>query len=273
MGYTCGILVSTMHDRALNNERLLDELTRTSLPVVIVNQKPGLLNVEQTEVRNAWTIVHSPLSGISNSRNEAIRHAHFDFGILCDDDIELMVENIEALAFELAQSKPQPEILIHPLMRDATTPWQKKKFPAGRTIRQSQWLKWRNLQHVNSMEIVLNLTFLKSQGIGFNPQFGLGSAHTTGGEEIELLSRIIRAGGRALFHPLPLRIHREISSGKSISAQNAFNMGRVHGATISPVWHEALIARHFVKYRFKPDGSELFKGYVRGLKLKNPEMP
>jgi hypothetical protein len=94
MGYSSGILVSTMHDRVLNNATFLEPLRRTGLPVVIVNQKPWQLESEWVDVQDLLTIVHSPLQGISNSRNDGIHHADFDFGILCDDDVELMVENL-----------------------------------------------------------------------------------------------------------------------------------------------------------------------------------
>lgn len=266
-----GILVSSMFGKVWTNERLVSSIHNMNLPAVIVNQDPKSFKSETIEQKGCILVVNTPETGISNSRNLLIKYAQFDFGILCDDDVELDEPQIQSFTQYLKDLLPverEGTMFRTVLMADENRPWRDRYPEDYPVIKKSTPMAWRKVQKINSMELVLNLTWMKQHQISFNTDFGLGSDTTNGGEEVLMLSDAIEAGVHIAFHPNALRIHRGESSGQTINSIGAYTRGKIHRLTAPVFWWPPLVMRFGMRCWNKPSPLLLLEAYIKGLLQK-----
>lgn len=238
------------------------------LPAVIVNQDPRSFKTETIEQDGNILVINTPETGLSQSRNLLIKHADFDFGILCDDDIELNEHEVLSFADHLQNLSPNQRdgrMFRTVLIGDENRPWRTRYPDPHSVLTQSTPMIWRKIQKINSMELVLNLTWMKQNQIWFNPDFGLGSATTNGGEEVIMLNDALNAGAQVVFNSCPLRIHKGESSGQIINPIGAYTRGRIHQTTAPIIWWPLLVFRFAMRAWQKPHLGVLIRRYVKGL--------
>lgn len=257
-----------MFGNVWTNEQLVSSIQNLGLPVVVVNQDPGKFTTEQIERRGSVLVVNTPETGLSRSRNLLLKYANFDFAILCDDDVHLDEEQVKEFGrFLISSSKEAIENVIFQtaLIGEGNSPWRQNYPEHLSRINRRTFLAWRRLQKINSMELVLNVKWMKANQISFNPSFGLGAKETNGGEEIIMLHDALNAGAQIVFHGNALRIHDGESSGQTMNSIGALTRGRVHRITAPPIWWPPLALRFFFRYRNKPEFMRLFMQYMKGL--------
>ena len=170
------------------------------------------------------------------------------WALLADDDITLDGEAFASLKQGLQRNTDWNNVgaLATRLMKDENTPWREEAQDLS-ILEGRQTGVLRRIQRINSMELVLNVSALRSWGIQFDTRFGLGAPPTNGGEEVMLLDSILRCGGRIVPVNVAPRLHPEESSGQAINPATAFTQGAVHRFVFGPSLWPAL----FVVYALK----------------------
>ena len=223
-----GLVVSTMEGRLWGNKPLVNQLIELGRPTVVVNQSQAASPIDiPNEVSKAPHIQvrHSQKVGVSNSRNAGIDACTAPWCLLCDDDITLLPEGLNALDNRLNNASPTVAVESTQLMKSASLPW--RNYPDGERLLEGRKAK-RAIQHINSMELLVHRHRLNDAGISFNPQFGLGAPPTSGGEEVLLMNDVLEHGLAIWMLPIATRIHPEVSSGSTWNERTAFSQGAVH---------------------------------------------
>lgn len=233
---TLGFIINTMDGNVLNNTVLLEQIAAIQAPVLIINQVR-----KQPTVAHEWpdgiSVIDSGDLGLSRGRNLALNEAPFSFAVLCDDDIQLCPESLVTLKEAIPSCVPNTACIRTQLLREGGQFWRDDYPAAPEIISRSTPLFWRRIQKINSMELVLNLDWIREKNIWFNEQLGLGSENTNGGEEVVFLHDVLTNSGVIQFLPISLRIHEGESSGEGMSALHAFTLGVVHKLTApNPMW-------------------------------------
>lgn len=246
------IALSTVDGRLAQNHVLINQIATFKIPVVVVNQLRG--NTGQLSLESlGWSadhaqIIHMNTLGLSESRNAAMGALRSQWALLADDDITLDGEAFASLKEGLQRNTDWNNVgaLATRLMKDENTPWREEAQDLS-ILEGRQTGVLRRIQRINSMELVLNVSALRSWGIQFDTRFGLGAPPTNGGEEVMLLDSILRCGGRIVPVNVAPRLHPEESSGQAINPATAFTQGAVHRFVFGPSLWPAL----FVVYALK----------------------
>lgn len=246
------IALSTVDGRLAQNHVLINQIATFKIPVVVVNQLRG--NTGQLSLESlGWSadhaqIIHMNTLGLSESRNAAMGALRSQWALLADDDITLDGEAFASLKEGLQRNTDWNNVgaLATRLMKDENTPWREEAQDLS-ILEGRQTGVLRRIQRINSMELVLNVSALRSWGIQFDTRFGLGAPPTNGGEEVMLLDSILRCGGRIVPVNVAPRLHPEESSGQAINPATAFTQGAVHRFVFGPSRWPAL----FVVYALK----------------------
>lgn len=222
------LVVSTMAGRLWGNKPLVKQLVELGRPTVVVNQSQAASPIViPDEVSKAphIEVLHSQNVGVSNSRNAGIDACVAPWCLLCDDDITLIPEGLNALDARLKNASPRVAVVSTQLMKTTSLPW--RNYPDEERLLEGRKAK-HAIQHINSMELVVHRHQLNDAGISFNPQFGLGAPPTSGGEEILLMNDVLEKKLAVWMLPIATRIHPEVSSGSKWNEGTAFSQGAVH---------------------------------------------
>lgn len=259
-----GFIINTMDGNISNNHVLLKQIASSNYPAIVINQlrsPSGHLSLPSPfQVHNCSEL------GLSRGRNLGIQLGNFNYAILCDDDIELCPEGLEALEAFTRQCDSDTAGVRTMLMRNKSEPWRQDYPDHSSTLNLSTPLFWRKIQKINSMELVLNLDWVREHQISFNEQLGLGSEKTNGGEEVLFMHSAISAGGSIPFAPIPIRIHEGESSGEGMSQIHAFTLGVVHNLTTPHIVYLPVFWLRFFQKSILRGWPLLYtKDYFRGL--------
>lgn len=198
------ILIATMHRSDFS---FLDDMFPhhhwQDLNLVIVNQtKKG--NEIKSELENI-IVVNSYEVGLSKSRNLAIESCQTQFGLITDDDV-IFLEQFFTETSGGINRHPQATLLSFKSVNLEKSP--RKRYPSSET---NFSLPLGGFVP-SSIEIVLNCQLLKSNGLRFNENFGLGAYFPLGEEEV-FLNLILSRKQEAWFIPKEIVMHDQISSG------------------------------------------------------------
>lgn len=210
-----GYAFATVEARILKNSPLVQQIQELTEPVVIVNQFHSS-KIPPNFFKKNVTVINSTERGISRSRNLAFKHLNTSLAMICDDDIELRREGIEALKRAIV-IRPQVALWVTQLATDQGKLWRHNYESATFSIQGNSFSQLRRIQRINSMEQVYNLDFMRENEIHFDSEFGAGSGKHIMGEETLVSATILQRGGEIRYVPVITRTHPPISSGQKFS--------------------------------------------------------
>lgn len=223
--------VASVRGSALSNNLV-------SEPYLIVDQGPFPLT-------DAPNYIHTISTGLSKSRNIALSQTKTEYLLFSDDDVTHLPEITSEI--ENAFQRTGADILTMRIQTPSGSPF--KSYSA----KEFQHTK-RSLFRVNSIEIAVRCSAIRSAKLSFDERFGLGSTFPTG-EEIIFLFDAHRAKLNIHYCPITIVIHPPESSGGAlhknqnlIIAKGAM-FGRIFNKS-APIYCLAFAFRHYRKSGF-----------------------
>lgn len=142
--------------------------------------------------------------GVAKSRNRAIWLARGEYLVFSDDDIEFDIAGLEQ-AIKFLDDNPKYSLLLG-----------QAKEPSGK-LRKRYPSKIQELNRFNSAraatyEMIIRVDAVRQVGVRFDENFGAGAENYLGDEYIFIVD-LIKAGLRAVFAPVTIATHPEVSSG------------------------------------------------------------
>ena len=180
---------------------------RPELSFIVAHQLMGesSLSEEFSQFRNC-TYVPLTNVGLSASRNVVLEKCITKYVLISDDDVDYPSDLTNKLDVVLREFSSYAAI-IGKIRNDCG-----QYFKSYRTRRSHGYIDYFR---VSSIEMVLNVDFLKSKNIRFDEQFGLGSTYPSG-EELILLMDMRSNGALVTFVDTVLGIHPSVSTGSRL---------------------------------------------------------
>ena len=212
--YKLTVAISTFGYRALEfNLEALVPLESVQYLIVVqlgdVSKAQFSRKVEFVKTRDFISLIFVETSGVSNNRNTCLEEASGQFIWFCDDDLEILFENIEAIP-TLFSDHGNPTILCGRSLNSQLLP--RKAFATCSTK-----LSKFNTAKFATFEIALDLEKTRALGVKFDTNFGVGAKNRIG-DEFVLLTDILKKGGNGVFLPVDWSIHPDVSSGLKFSS-------------------------------------------------------
>lgn len=145
-----------------------------------------------------------PKQGLSNARNHGIGVATGEFLVFTDDDVLPAVDWLATLVRGMREeSCDAAGGYIEPLWQAAPPPWLTERFYGFLAVRTDP--EGPKAAHAEEeMPFGANLAFRRAvfDRIGlFDPHLGRKGNVLAGGEEIDVLMRVVQSGGRVVYFP------------------------------------------------------------------------
>lgn len=245
-----GIVVSTTESRLMDNPLFVDQLRAVDLPVVIVNQFQSSALIPGTFPDHV-RVVNSNTKGLSASRNLALDTLQAEFAMLCDDDIMLQEGCLDQL---IPQLQSGVAMYFTPLHTTEGQPWRRHYPEAPFSLRGLSFANRKRIQKINSMEQIVNRTFMRENQLRFNESFGAGSGNYPMGEETLLAFEFLKCGGQLHFLPIPTRIHPPVSSATHLNREKYRAIHAIHRRVFSPFGGLVFAAFYLKKTLFPSKG-------------------
>jgi len=142
--------------------------------------------------------------GVAKSRNRVIELASTDYLVFADDDIEFVDPGLNAVINYLDAN---PEVALVLAQATDYSGKLRKPYPGS-----EQALTKLNSARAATYEMVIRVSAIKELGIRFDENFGAGVENYLGDEYI-FVADLLSAGGKAVFLPITIATHPEVSSG------------------------------------------------------------
>ena len=182
--------------------------------------------------------VHLPGTGVSRSRNEVLEIARGRLVLFADDDIEVHLDGVRALArsFDV-----DPTLALAMGQAVDETGALRKRYP-----RRAGDLRVWNSAKAGTIEMMVRRQAVIASGVRFDERFGAGATHHLGDEYIFIVD-LLRAGLRCRFFPVVIASHPAESSGSTSGsssdvAARAAVFERVFGRW-APMWKLLFLLR------------------------------
>lgn len=176
--------------------------------LLIVNQsKTGILLSEYNSVR----VINSNESGLSKSRNIAIKNAVKKICLISDDDV-VFSDTLEKSVLDAFMLYQEASIITFNHIRVGNSYPEKKlnkKFEHN----------FKSIWNVSSIEIAFKVDDIRKNEIYFDENFGLSSFFETAEEFLFLRSSLIQKI-KVIYSPEIIVSHPQVSSGKDAGADN-----------------------------------------------------
>lgn len=207
------ILVATMNRDSLN---FLQEMFPNGIPgkvgVLIVNQsQTKVLNTDKAQV----SVINSKTTGLSKSRNLALKHAKADICVFTDDDV-VFSEDFEGKIKRAFIQFPESAFI-----RFSTKTKDKSN------------LSWLDIMNTQSIEMSIRRKIIREHDILFNEYFGLGSHYFEMGEEQVFLSAIKKQHLQLSNYYGVLNTHESLSSARKKNVEERYY---IHGAQTTAIF-------------------------------------
>jgi len=185
----------------------------------------GLADTLTTERRDVVVLARSD-RGLSNSRNAGLDKAQGDLVLFSDDDVILRVEGVLALR---DQFQRDPDLAV-------VAGWRAERLPSKAS---EQRLTRLNSGRICAPEFMVHKHKTQALGVGFDPEFGLGTCYGIG-EDYIFVTDLLRAGGKGCTVPVVPGAHPHASTGDDWSdpvllAARRTVIGRVFGVWAAPI--------------------------------------
>lgn len=178
------ILMSCMHQK--DNE--LVKKSQITGDVLVINQCDREEYTEYETEHGTARMFSTKQRGLTKSRNMAIRKAHGDIGLLCDDD-EVFEPQYEDIILNAYQKLPQADVVIFKMKNYPTTLGDEiieLRFP--KTLKVSSW------------QISFKRESLLKAGVQFDELLGAGTGNGAE-EELKFLTDCEKAGLKIYYVP------------------------------------------------------------------------
>lgn len=201
---TLEILISTMNRKDLSFlEAMFPKHDLGDLKILIINQTNNS-ELLQSDFKNI-RVINSSEFGLSKSRNLAIENATADIALFADDDVTYL-ENFETTILEAYQKYPMSALISFQFLNDSGQ--LNKEYPANEGLISS------TKRPLSSVEISVNLKFIREHQIRFNENFGLGTEFPATEEQI-FRRQILKKDLKVAFVPQPILIHSDETSASN----------------------------------------------------------
>ncbi|MGO2103617.1 MAG: glycosyltransferase [Psychroflexus halocasei] len=208
---TClSILISTLNEGIYNLEQTV-ALKRPEIRYLIIHQTKKKFQTPDFLNREDITIIKSSSTGLSKSRNIAIKNCVTEYGLIADDDVEYISEGIDEV-IKIIKSK-KPDFATFKIK----TPEFEQEYK--NYAQESFEISLKSHHFFSSVEILLNVNLLKNKNIYFDERFGLGTPLKASEEEI-LIYDLITNNNMGCYYPIYIVEHPYESSGKQNKSYN-----------------------------------------------------
>jgi len=250
------ILIATVDNRA---ENLLNVLVEKEEDVfyVITHQILNELSLETKKVVSLLLdredVTYLPLiniKGLSKNRNNSLDYVADGIALIMDDDIvfcENFVENIKH-AFSL---NPNTDVIT---FKTLSLLGEDYRIYPKISLVHSQ----KSITGVGSIEIAFKVTSIKKNNIRFDDNFGVGSMKYPVGEDYIFMVDILKKNIKAMFLPIGIVKHPEMSTGLRFDKEIIYGRGAVFARVFGIKSLLVDVFYAFKKYKFYKNNVNLF---------------
>lgn len=213
------ILISTIDDRINNVKNVLLE-PRDDVEYLISHQYTDVCykKIPPELLRSDVAISQIEGRGVTRSRNNAIKLARGEIGLISDDDVSYNDEYIDTIEKTFSQN-PDIDVALFQIK----TP---ENEPQYKTYKGYKGKISKLAYSVSSIEIAFNIQRIRESGILFDERFGMGAELFVGIEENIFVEDCIKAGLNVFVIPEYIVEHPYLSTSKST---DPFHKSRIQG--------------------------------------------
>lgn len=197
-GWSCDmkkveVLIATMHKE---NFQFVKSMNLNS-DAVVVNQnkrteKKEILKIDNNEIK--W--VSSLESGLSRSRNLAMKNATADICVVADDDV-IFLNDYEDIITKSYKKYPEADIIAFQVERIGNK-GRSKNFSD-----KTKWINYVSSMKISSVEITFKRKSIIDNDLQFNVNLGAGEQFYNGEENVFLYDAL-KKGLRILYLPIKI---------------------------------------------------------------------
>lgn len=196
-GQVC-VIISTIGDRV---ERLRLKDVDCLEAALVVHQRAS--NHAELGLSGVKRYIKVERDGLSASRNIGLMAADSKYAYFMDDDVEFNLLRIKRLTEWMDANNVDVATCCFQF-EDGTLPKSYSKTAFKHNL--------FTAAAVSSIEICVNVNSVRSRGIGFDENFGLGTLSPSG-EEYIFITDCIKAGLNVWFCPISIGSHPKVTSG------------------------------------------------------------
>ncbi len=193
------ILISTYGPEGIKRLSRKESLPRMDGVGYLISWQRGWcdMDIPHTLIRNDVRVVITSSTGLGANRANAMLHARGEWCMIADDDLEFDVDGIRALMLELEKRQGLDFVIARSSGAD------NKVFPAE----EYSVFPLRRRHFVTEFELLVRLDAVRSAGINYNPNFGVGSDKYTSGEGAVFMYEMRRKGLQGRYFPITIVRH------------------------------------------------------------------
>lgn len=196
------VAISTYGTRVDNAILIAKSFLSLGFPIILIHQSHSPILLQDMCIN----YIHTNSKGVTISRNIAIDNCHTKYIWFMDDDIKLLNINMDEFHMMFTSCEVVKTIRV---LNENFLP--RKIYP-----KTNSYLNKRSIIAVGTIEIIADVTFLKSFNIYFPSDMGAGSNNPVGDEAV-FLSAIIDNGGKIKHYAMNALMHPDDSSGKVLN--------------------------------------------------------
>lgn len=214
------VIMSTMDDRIAT---IIDLVDHEMINYIIIHQvtpdytlsHDSILKIRSYENRGDISYIYSSELGLSRSRNIGLNSCLTKYAHILDDDVQVYdINNLISLTSDF--DKYDAQVLINRVITDEGTLF--KNYP-------KDYYKYSLIScaSVSSIEMAVDIDFLRLHAINFDENFGLGTSLPSG-EEFIFLTDCLNKGAEIKHREKIIFSHEYLTSGKDFfSTTNKLN--------------------------------------------------
>ncbi len=221
MSSRINILVSTINKGICHLDQLFLK-QREDVSYIVSHQYTDeqYLTTPDFLMREDVLVSHIPGSGVTKSRNNAIKLATAEISVIADDDVRYKDEWIDMLK-NTFNADPELDMAIFKIKTLDGEP-DYRAYPSAPA-------EFKELSSVCSIEIAFRTARLKELNLNFDERFGVGSKLLIGSEERIFMHDCVKAGLKIKYFPEYLVQHPYLSTVKAIPKYDS-RLNRITGA-------------------------------------------
>jgi len=219
------ILIATVDERISNLPNVLVS-EQSGVFYVITHQVTSLLskNILKTirELRERKDVIYlllDDIRGVGKNRNHSLAYVKDGIALICDDDIIFCDNFIENVKHSFV-SNPTTDVITFKTLSLSGEDY--RVYPDD-MVKHTQ----KTITGVGSIEIAFKIDVIKKNGIRFDDEFGPGSFDYPIGEDYIFMSDVLKKGLKAIFMPIGIVKHPELSTGLRFDEKTIYGRGAV----------------------------------------------
>ena len=249
------ILISTTNK---NNLDFIDNIffhnNKYQYPILIINQSDKKIKSDYNNIN----VVNSDSTGLSISRNLAIKNSSFDYCVFADDDIIYKEDFYEIISTSF-KNNPNADIITF-----------RMEDESGKLFKDYKNIKYhdeRTIRDINSVVIAFKRESVIKNNLIFDPLFGLGSIFPTGDEYV-FLRECLKKGLNIISIPEIILSHNSESSGKMAHKdENIFARAAIFYKFFGYLSYFKLIHHiYLLKKKNMIDNSQILNKFMMGIR-------